>query len=108
MAGALGRVYRAPRRADRFQEQSAAGPPSSPSSPGTGSRGIFVTVSTKKLAHATDDSRFSEQKTAYEMAVSGAPLDQVLTHIVRAAQELTGEGARAALFVVDTDGTRLR
>ena len=54
------------------------------------------------------DARTTAQKEALEMAVSGASLDAVLGCIARKARELTGEGARTAIYLVDADGKHLR
>jgi PAS domain S-box-containing protein len=42
------------------------------------------------------------------MAVSGAPLDEVLRQLVRTAQQFAGDSARATLFRVDPDAPLLR
>ena len=48
------------------------------------------------------------RKQVLELAARGAPIDEVLNALVRAAQAITDEGARAAIFITDPDGARLR
>lgn len=48
------------------------------------------------------------QKEVIELAASGASTDALLNALVRAAQGLTQEGARAAVFIVDPEGAHLR
>jgi signal transduction histidine kinase/ActR/RegA family two-component response regulator len=48
------------------------------------------------------------QRTALELATTGASRDEVLHVLARAAQTQFAPIARAALFVVDADGTQLR
>ncbi|HEX6041557.1 ATP-binding protein [Longimicrobium sp.] len=53
-------------------------------------------------------SRMAGQMAALEMAVSGAPLGEVLDQLVRTAQQFAGDGARATLFRVDPHAPVLR
>ena len=47
------------------------------------------------------ERRLAAQKIALELAVGGAPIGTVLTHIARATQEQIGAESRTALFIVD-------
>lgn len=48
------------------------------------------------------------QKDIIELAAGGASIDALLNALVLAAQGLTEKGARAAVFIVDPEGARLR
>ncbi len=48
------------------------------------------------------------QKEIIELAAGGASSDVLLNALVRAAQGLTKEGARAAVFIIDPEGATLR
>ena len=48
------------------------------------------------------------QKQAFEMAVAGAPVTEVLDHLVRVACEYAGDGRGAAIFVLDEENGYLR
>lgn len=48
------------------------------------------------------------QKEVLALAARGAPVQEVLTSLVRAAQAVTAEGARAAIFIFDPEAACLR
>lgn len=52
--------------------------------------------------------RSNAKREAFQLAISGAPLEQSLNVLLRAAVFLAGGDARAAFFVVSLDGTCLR
>jgi len=54
------------------------------------------------------EARLAEQKQALELAVSGAPLEDVLGVLIGAAQRQFGPEASAAIFMVDPEIPRLR
>lgn len=67
----------------------------------------------RQLAKSEDALRASEgrlarQKEALELAVSGASAHEVFNVIVRALRDQAGDDARAALFMVDAEASRLR
>jgi PAS domain S-box-containing protein len=48
------------------------------------------------------------QKQALELEINGASIERVLTVLTRTVESQSGEGARAAIQLVDADGLRLR
>jgi signal transduction histidine kinase len=48
------------------------------------------------------------QKEVLALAAAGAPVQEVLTSLVRAAQAVTADGARAAIFIFDPEAACLR
>ena len=48
------------------------------------------------------------REAALDLLAGGAPLDEVLIALVRAAQAVTEEGARAAIFIADLQRAKLR
>ena len=54
------------------------------------------------------EARLADQKQALELALSGAPTQDVLDVLVRAGQRQFGGDARTGIFIVGADGTHLR
>ena len=48
------------------------------------------------------------QKKVLELAASGTPIEEILEHVVRSVQQLSGEQSRASLFLLEPDGLHLR
>ncbi|MGH9795428.1 MAG: PAS domain S-box protein, partial [Candidatus Acidiferrales bacterium] len=54
------------------------------------------------------DAMLAGQKEALELAISDAPINDVLEVLVRTAEAQSEGVARSAIFIVDTDGAHLR
>jgi PAS domain S-box-containing protein len=54
------------------------------------------------------EARLADQKQALELALSGAPLHDVLDVLVRAGQRQFGGDSRTGIFIVDAEGAHLR
>lgn len=54
------------------------------------------------------EARLADQKQALELALSGAPLQDVLDVLVRAGQRQFGGDARTGIYIVDGGGAHLR
>lgn len=58
-------------------------------------------------AHAIGNAMLNAQRQSLELVVTGAPLADVLHHLVRTVEELAGENVVAAIMRLDSEG-RLR
>ena len=54
------------------------------------------------------EARLADQKEAFELAISGASIHDVLNVLVRAGQRQFGPESRTAIFIADPEGARLR
>ena len=54
------------------------------------------------------EARLADQKQALELALSGAPIHDVLDVLVRAGQRQFGGDARTGIYIVDAGGAHLR
>jgi PAS domain S-box-containing protein len=66
--------------------------------------GTNTDVTDEKKAQAVADA----QKEAFELAISGASINEALNPLVRTAQEQSENGVRTAIFIADAEGARLR
>jgi hypothetical protein len=68
-------------------------------------------IDAEKRMHETlrrSERRLAAQKQALELAVSGAAIGVVLSPVAEETRKQVSGDARAALYVVDSDGARLR
>lgn len=59
-------------------------------------------------ARKRNETLLTSQKEVLELAASGGSLEDVFGLVARSAQRHSGEGSRAAVFVVDQDGRHLK
>lgn len=75
--------------------------------PGNHSELILLAIEDATERKRTE-ALLASQQQSLELAISGVSLKEVLEFLARSAQQQCGDQSRAALFVIDPDGARLR